>query len=105
MKVIFTGTPKQIKREMEEWLINNQLHNELNKQELLNNVSIKLRQHNIKLTQNENDLVPLGFVKQVCQLDGHDWKIFKHELEACGVNQKRTTKTRMLTNLKLIEED
>ena len=105
MKVTFNGTPKQIKHEMEEWLINNQLDNVLNKQDLLNKVATKLIQHNIRLTQKEQDLLPLGFVKQVCQLEGHDWRLFKQELEACDVKQKRTTKSRMLTNLKLIEED
>lgn len=99
MKVTFEGTPQQIKKEMEHCL------NELNKQESLNNVSKKLSQHNIKLTQNEEDLLPLGFVKQVCQLEKSDWKLFKQELERCGVKQKRTTNARMLTNLKLIEED
>lgn len=99
MKLIFEGTPQQIKQEMEHWL------NEVNKQESLNNVSTKLSQHNLRLTQNENDMLPLGFVKQACQLEAHEWKVFKQELQTCGVKQKRTTNARMLTNLKLIEED
>lgn len=99
MKVIFEGTPQQIKKEMEHWLT------ELNKQESLNNVSKKLNRHNITLTQNDEDLLPLGFVKQVCQLEKRDWIMFKHELENCGVKEKRTSTSRLLTNLKLIEED
>lgn len=99
MKLIFEGTSQQIKQEMEHWL------NEVNKQESLNNVSTKLSQHNLRLTQNENDMLPLGFVKQACQLEGRDWKLFKQELEKCGVKQKRTSKVRVLTNLKRIKED
>lgn len=98
MKVIFEGTQQQIKQEMEQWL------NELNKQESLNNVSTKLSQHNITLTQNENDVLPMRFVKQTCQLKGHEWTLFKHELQSCGVKEKRTNKFRVLTNLKLKEE-
>lgn len=99
MKLIFEGTSQQIKQEMEHWL------NEVNKQESLNNVSTKLSQHNLRLTQNENDMLPLGFVKQACQLEAHEWKVFKQELQTCGVKEKRTSKVRVLTNLKLIEED
>ncbi len=105
MKVIFTGTPQQIKKEMEQWLTDNQLKTELNKQESLNNVSTKLSQHHITLTQNEKDVLPIRFVKQTCQLDGHEWKVFKQELQSCGVKEKRTNKFRILTNLKLIKED
>jgi hypothetical protein len=99
MKLIFEGTSQQIKQEMEHWL------NEVNKQESLNNVSTKLSQHNLRLTQNENDMLPLGFVKQACQLEAHEWKVFKQELQTCGVKEKRTSKVRVLTNLKRIEED
>lgn len=99
MKLIFEGISQQIKQEMEHWL------NEVNKQESLNNVSTKLSQHNLRLTQNENDMLPLGFVKQVCQLEAHEWKVFKQELQTCGVKEKRTSKVRVLTNLKLIKED
>ena len=99
MKVNFEGTPQQIKQEMEHWL------NELNKQESLNNVSKTLSQHSIKLTQNDEDLLPLGFVKQACQLEKRDWKLFKQDLEKCGVKEKRTSTSRLLSNLKLIEED
>lgn len=98
MKLIFEGTSQQIKQEMEHWL------NEVNKQESLNNVSTKLSQHNLRLTQNENDMLPLGFVKQACQLEAHEWKVFKQELQTCGVKEKRTSKVRVLTNLKRIEE-
>lgn len=104
MKVIFTGTPQQIKKEMEQWLINNQLKTELNKQGSLNNVSTKLSQHHITLTQNEKDVLPITLVKQACQLYGHEWKVFKKELETYGVKEKRTNKFRVLTNLKLKEE-
>jgi len=99
MKLIFEGTSQQIKQEMEHWL------NEVNKQESLNNVSTKLSQHNLRLTQNENDMLPLGFVKQACQLDAHEWKVFKQELQTCGVKEKRTSKTRLLTHLTFIKED
>ena len=103
MKVTFTGSPQQIKNEMIKWLSNNQetTHNKT----LEDNVSRKLNQHKIKLTQNENDVLPIGFVRQSFQLNGRDWKLFKHDLEACGVKEKRTSKIRLLTNLKLIEED
>lgn len=50
-------------------------------------------------------MLPLGFVKQACQLEAHEWKVFKQELEKCGVKQKRTNKTRMLTNITVIKED
>lgn len=99
MKLIFEGTSQQIKQEMEHWL------NEVNKQESLNNVSTKLSQHNLRLTQNENNMLPLGFVKQACQLDAHEWKVFKQELQTCGVKEKRTSKTRLLTHLTFIKED
>lgn len=103
MKVIFEGTPQQIKKEMEHWLSTNQAATRTERVEA--RVVSKLKQHNIKLTQNDDDLLPLGFVKQVCQLEKRDWILFKHELEKCGVKQKRTTNARMLTNLKFIEED
>lgn len=99
MKLIFEGTSQQIKQEMEHWL------NEVNKQESLNNVSTKLSQHNLRLTQNENDMLPLGFVKQACQLEAHEWKVFKQELETCGVKEKRTSKVRLLTNITFIKEE
>lgn len=99
MKLIFEGTSQQIKQEMEHWL------NEVNKQESLNNVSTKLSQHNLRLTQNENDMLPLGFVKQVCQLEAHEWKVFKQELQTCGVKEKRTSKVRVLTNITFIKEN
>lgn len=99
MKLIFEGTSQQIKQEMEHWL------NEVNKQESLNNVSTKLSQHNLRLTQNENDVLPVSVVKQMCQLEAHEWKVFKQELQTCGVKEKRTSKTRMLTNLTFIKED
>lgn len=99
MKLIFEGTQQQIKQEMEDWL------NELNKQESLKNVSTKLSQHNLWLTPNENDVLPISVVKQTCQLEGHDWKVFKQELQTCGVKEKRTSKACMLTNLELIKED
>ena len=99
MKLIFEGTQQQIKQEMEQRL------NELNKQESLNNVSTKLSQHNLRLTQNEKDVLPVSVVKQLCQLEGHDWKVFKQELQTCGVKEKRTSNARLLTNLELIKED
>ena len=99
MKLIFEGTQQQIKQEMEQRL------NELNKEESLNNVSTKLSQHNLKLTHNKTDTLPVSVVKQMCQLEGHDWKVFKQELETCGVKEKRTSKARLLTNLELIKED
>lgn len=99
MKLIFEGTSQQIKQEMERWL------NEVNKQEPLNNVSTKLSQHSIRLTQNEKDVLPLSFVKQACQLEKREWKVFKQELQTCGVKEKRTSKVRVLTNLKLIKEE
>lgn len=73
--------------------------------ESLNNVSTKLSQHNIKLTNSETDTLPVSVVKQRCQLEGHDWKVFKQELQTCGVKEKRTSKARLLTNLELIKED
>lgn len=103
MKVTFIGTPHQIKAEMIQWLSNNE---EQPYYEILEDrVTSKLSQHNIKLTQNDDDLLPLGFVKQVCQLEGRDWLLFKQDLEKCGVKEKRTSKNRLLTNLKLIEEE
>lgn len=103
MKVTFTGTPQQIKKEMIQWLSTNQEKTHNNTVE--DNVTPKLNQHNIKLTQNDNDVLPTNLVKQACQLSGRDWKLFKHELETCGVKEKRTSKIRLLTNLKIIEED
>jgi len=100
MKVTFTGTPQQIKEEMIEWLSNNQEST----QTFENKVTNKLKKHNIKLTQNENNMLPIGFVKQKCQLEKRDWTLFKQELEKCGVKQKRTNKARMLTNLTFIKE-
>lgn len=87
MKLIVEGTQQEIK------------------QESLKNVSTKLSQHNLRLTPNENDVLPISVVKQTCQLEGHDWKVFKQELQTCGVKEKRTSKVRMLTNLELIKED
>lgn len=72
---------------------------------LEDSVTHKLSQHNIRLTQNDNDVLPLSVVKQACQLEGRDWKLFKQELDKCGVKQKRTNKTRMLTNITFIKED
>lgn len=103
MKVIFEGTPQRIKKEMEHWLSTNQVASRTERVEA--RVASKLSQHNIALTQNDDDLLPLGFVKQVCQLEGRDWLLFKQDLEKCGVKEKRTSKNRLLTNLKLIEED
>lgn len=79
MKVTFTGTPHQIKKEMAQWLSDNQ-HSDLS-ETLKDRLTHKLSKYNIKLTQNENDMLPLGFVKQACQLNGSDWTLFKHELE------------------------
>lgn len=87
MKLIVEGTQQEIK------------------QESLKNVSTKLSQHNLRLTPNENDVLPISVVKQTCQLEGHDWKVFKQELQTCGVKEKRTSKASMLTNLELIKED
>lgn len=103
MKLTFTGTPHQIKKEMAQWLSDNQ-QTDLN-ETLTDSVTHKLSQHNIRLTQNENDVLPLTLVKQACQIEGRDWKLFKQELEKCGVKQKRTNKTRMLTNLTFMKED
>lgn len=103
MKVTFTGTPKQIKKEMEQWLSSNQTLTPM--QPVEDEVTRKLSQHNINLTQNENDLLPLILVKQSCQLQGREWLQFKDKLEKCGVKQKRTNKMRMLTNLIFIKED
>lgn len=74
-------------------------------EKLEDRVTTKLSQHHIKLTQNDNDVLSLGFVKHACQLEKRDWTIFKQELEKCGVKQKRTSNARILTNLKLIEEE
>lgn len=103
MKVTFTGTPNQIKKEMEHWLSSNQesTHNET----LEDKVTLKLSKHNLKLTANVDDVLPLAFVKQACQLQGHDWFQFKDQLENCGSTEKRTAKGRLLTNLALIKED
>lgn len=103
MKVTFTGTPHQIKKEIAQWLSDNQ-QTDLS-ETLEDSVTHTLSQHNIRLTQNENDVLPLSLVKQACQLNGRDWTLVKHELEKCGVKQKRTSKVRVLTNLKCIEED
>lgn len=103
MKVIFEGTPQRIKKEMEHWLSTNQVASRTERVEA--RVASKLSQHNIALTQDENDILPITLVKQTCQLDGYDWKSFKHDLLTCGVKEKRTNKFRILTNLKLIEED
>lgn len=56
-------------------------------------------------TNNKTDTLPISVVKQRCQLAGHDWKVFKQELQTCGVKEKRTNKARLLTNLELIKED
>lgn len=103
MKVTFTGTPHQIKKEMAQWLSDNQ-QTDLS-ETLEDSVTHKLSQHNLRLTQNENDMLPLGFVKQACQLEGRDWLLFKQELETCGVKQKRTNKVRLLTNITFIKEE
>lgn len=87
MKLIVEGTQQEIK------------------QESLKNVSTKLSQHNLRLTPNENDVLPISVVKQTCQLESHDWKVFKQELQTCGVKEKRTSKARLLTNLELIKEN
>lgn len=100
MKVSFEGTPQQIRAEMLQWLSKDQKSTAVK-----DSVTHKLQQHNIRLTQNENDVLPLTFVKQVCQLEGLDWKLFKQELEKCGVKQKRTSTARILTNLTVIEEE
>ena len=103
MKVTFTGTPHQIKKEMAQWLSDNQ---QTDLSEILeDSVTHKLSQHNLRLTQNENDMLPLGFVKQACQLEAHEWKVFKQELETCGVKEKRTSKVRLLTNITFIKEE
>ena len=103
MKVTFTGIPHQIKKEMAQWLSDNQ-QTDLS-ETLEDSVTHKLSQHNIRLTQNENYVLPLSLVKQACQLNGRDWTLFKHELEKCGVKQKRTNKVRLLTNLTFIKEE
>lgn len=100
MKVSFEGTPQQIRTEMLQWLSTNQKRTDVKYR-----IFRKLSKNNIKLTQNENDVLPLGFVKQACQLNGSDWRLFKQDLEKCGVKQKRTNKTRMLTNITFIKED
>ena len=100
MKVSFEGTPQQIRTEMLQWLSKDQKRTAVKYR-----VIRKLSQHNIKLTQNENDVLPLSLVKQACQLEGRDWKLFKQELDKCGVKQKRTNKVRVLTNLTVIKED
>lgn len=68
-------------------------------------VTHKLSQHNITLTQNEKDVLPISLVKKACQLKAHDWKVFKQELQTCGVKEKRAAAGRYLTNLKLRKED
>ena len=100
MKVSFEGTPQQIRTEMLQWLSKDQKSTAVKYR-----VIRKLSQYNIKLTQNENDVLPLSLVKQACQLEGRDWKLFKQELDKCGVKQKRTNKVRVLTNLTVIKED
>lgn len=100
MKVSFEGTPQQIRTEMLQWLSTDQKNTAVKYR-----IFRKLSQLNIRLTQNENDVLPLSLVKQACQLEGRDWKLFKQELEKCGVKQKRTNKTRMLTNLTFIKEE
>ena len=100
MKVTFEGTPQQIRIEMLQWLSKDQKSTAV-KYRLFR----KLSKHNIKLTQNENDVLPLAFVKQACQLNGSDWILFKQDLEKCGVKQKRTSKARVLTNLIYIKEE
>lgn len=103
MKVTFTGTPKQIKKEMKQWLSSNQesTHDET----LEDKVTRKLSQHNLKLTDNMEDVLPLTLVKQLCQLTGRDWLQFKDQLEKCGSTETRTGKGRLLTNIIVIKED
>lgn len=100
MKVTFNGTPQQVRQEMEEWLSNNQVDTNINDEVLL-----QLNKHGLKLTDSETDTLPVSVVKQTCQLEGYDWKVFKEELYQLGVKQKRTNKFRMLTNLEFIKED
>ena len=100
MKVTFTGTPKQVRQEMEQCLTNNQVDTNIKDRVLL-----QLTKYGLKLTNRETDTLPVSVVKQMSQLEGYNWKVFKQELQTCGVKEKRTSKFRILTNLELIKED
>lgn len=94
MKVTFAGTPQQIKKEMEQWLSNNQVDTNINDRVLL-----QLTKQGLKLTNSEADTLPVSVVKQTCQLEGNEWFEFLSQLEQLGVKKKRTSKARILTNL------
>ncbi|BBQ04333.1 XRE family transcriptional regulator [Enterococcus phage Bp29] len=100
MKVTFNGTPRQVRQEMEQWLSNNQVDTNINDRVLL-----QLTKHGLKLTNSETDTIPVSVVKQTCQLKGNEWLEFLRQLEQLGVKKKRTSKSRILTNLELIKED
>lgn len=102
MKVTFNGTPQQVRQEMEQWLSNNQVDTNINDRVLL-----QLTKHGLKLTNSESDTLPQTMVKQLCQLEGNEWLEFLGQLEQLGVKKTRTSKSRLLTNLKLklIKED
>lgn len=100
MKVTFNGTPQQVRQEMEEWLRNNQVDTNINDEVLL-----QLTKHGLKLTNSETDTLPVSVVKQLCQLEGNEWREFLFQLEQLGVKKTRTSKSRLLTNLELNKED
>lgn len=100
MKLIFEGTPQQIKKEMAQWLSNNQVDTTINDKVLL-----QLTKNNLRLTNRNTDTIPASAVKQLCQLEGKEWVEFLGQLEQLGVKKKATNKTRLLTNLKFIKED
>lgn len=99
MKVIFEGTPQQIRKEMLQWVTDNQVENDVKDSALR-----ELRQHNLILTNNMTDKLPQSQVKQLCQLEGQEWFVFLDQLQQLGVKKKRTPNTRVLTNLKIIDD-
>lgn len=99
MKVNFDGTPQQIRKEMLQWLNDNQTDTDMK-----DKVVHKLSQYNIRLTDNINDKLPQSKIKQLCQLEGQEWFVFLDQLQQLGVKKKRTPNTRVLTNLKIVEE-
>ena len=98
MKISFEGTPEEIKKEMLQWLTDDQEDMDVKFRAL----SI-LDQHNLRLTNFENDKLPQSWVKQRCQLAGQDWFVFLNQLQQLGVKKKRTENTRVLTNLEIIK--
>lgn len=98
MKVIFSGTPEQIKKEMVKWLNTFQLQNT----ELESDVISKLNQHSITISKHHKDTMSLSLVKDTMPLHGSEWKEFITQLEKCGVTRKRVSSGYILTHLRFL---